>query len=51
MNAIQFSEFGNPDVLRAVELPDPTPGPGEALVRIETTGKVLLLPDGIRGTT
>ena len=32
MRAIQLQEFGDPDGLRLVELPDPEPGPGEARV-------------------
>jgi NADPH:quinone reductase-like Zn-dependent oxidoreductase len=35
MRAIEVTEVGGPDVLRLVERPDPTPGPGEAVVRIE----------------
>lgn len=38
MRAIQVSEFGGPEVLRAVELPDPEPGEGEALVRVARAG-------------
>lgn len=38
MRAIQASEPGGPDVLAAVELPDPVPGPGELLVRVAAAG-------------
>jgi NADPH2:quinone reductase len=38
MKAIQFSSPGGPEVLRYVELPDPQPGPGEAIVRAEAIG-------------
>jgi NADPH2:quinone reductase len=38
MRAIQVSEFGGPEVLREVELPDPEPGDGEILVRIARAG-------------
>jgi NADPH2:quinone reductase len=38
MQAIQFSEYGEPGVLRLVELPTPQPGRREALVRIESAG-------------
>ena len=34
MKAVYFEEFGGPDVLRYGDLPDPVPGPGEALVRV-----------------
>jgi NADPH:quinone reductase len=35
MKAITFSRFGSPDVLKFGEVPDPVPGHGEALVRVE----------------
>jgi NADPH:quinone reductase-like Zn-dependent oxidoreductase len=35
MKAAQFSDFGAPDVLRIVDIPDPVPGQGEARVRVE----------------
>jgi NADPH:quinone reductase len=38
MRAIQVSEFGGPEVLREVELPDPEPGDGEVLVRVARAG-------------
>lgn len=34
MRAIGLSEFGDPDVLRVVDLPDPVPGPGEVRIRV-----------------
>ena len=34
MRAAGFTEYGGPDVLHVVELPDPEPGPGELLVRV-----------------
>ena len=34
MKAVVFEEFGDPDVLRVAELPDPEPGPGEVLVKV-----------------
>jgi NADPH:quinone reductase-like Zn-dependent oxidoreductase len=36
MKAIQLTEQGGPDVLRLVELPDPEPGPGQLLIRVES---------------
>lgn len=38
MKAIQFSETGGPEVLEVVDLHDPTPGPGEVLVRAAALG-------------
>ncbi len=38
MQAIQISQTGGPEVLKLVDLPDPKPGPGQALVRIEASG-------------
>ena len=33
MKAIQISRTGGPDVIDYVEVPTPTPGPGEVLVK------------------
>jgi len=38
MKAIQFSETGGPEVLEYVDLPDPTAGPGEVLVKAQAFG-------------
>jgi NADPH:quinone reductase len=38
MKAIQIEEFGGPEVLRHVELPDPEPGEGEVLVEVARSG-------------
>ena len=38
MLAIQITRTGGPDVLEAVELPKPEPGPGEVLVRHQAIG-------------
>jgi len=38
MRAIQISEFGGPDVMKSVELPDPTPGAGEVLLDVTAVG-------------
>ena len=38
MRAIVLYRHGGPDVLRVSTVPDPTPGPGEARVRIEAIG-------------
>ena len=38
MRAIQVRETGGAEVLRLTELPDPSPGPGDALVRVIRAG-------------
>jgi len=38
MRAIQAQRAGGPDVLELVDLPDPTPGPGEVLVKAAAAG-------------
>ncbi|CAH1688053.1 Bifunctional protein: zinc-containing alcohol dehydrogenase; quinone oxidoreductase (NADPH:quinone reductase); Similar to arginate lyase [Hyphomicrobiales bacterium] len=38
MWAIRYDRYGPPDVMRLVEQPDPTPGEGEILVRLQTSG-------------
>lgn len=38
MKAIEISQYGAPDVLRAGERPDPQPGPGELLIRVAASG-------------
>lgn len=38
MRAIQQTEFGGPEVLQLVELPEPVAGPGEVLVRVTRAG-------------
>jgi NADPH:quinone reductase-like Zn-dependent oxidoreductase len=37
MKAVRFSEYGGPDVLQVVEVPDPVPGDGEVVVRVRAT--------------
>jgi len=34
MRAIGLTEFGGPEVLRMLDLPDPVPGPGEVRIRV-----------------
>lgn len=36
--AIVYTEFGSPDVLHEIEVPDPVPARGEVVVRIEAAG-------------
>lgn len=38
MKAIEISEPGGPDVLKLVDRPDPTPGPGEVLIQVSAAG-------------
>ncbi|HUZ22787.1 MAG TPA: NADP-dependent oxidoreductase [Streptosporangiaceae bacterium] len=38
MQAITVSEFGGPEVMRVTEMPIPTPGPDEILVRVLAAG-------------
>lgn len=36
--AIVFTEYGEPEVLHLVELPDPEPGPGQVRIRVRAAG-------------
>lgn len=47
MKAIQAREFGGPEVLTPVTLPDPVPGPGEAVIAVSAVD-VLFLDTMIR---
>ena len=38
MKAIQIHQTGGPEVLTLAEIPIPTPGPGQVLVKIAATG-------------
>ena len=38
MKAAAFTEFGGPDVLRVLELPEPHAGPGQVRVRVKAAG-------------
>ena len=38
MRAVRFDEFGGPEQLRLVEVPEPVPGPGQLLVAVEAAG-------------
>ncbi|MGF1426532.1 quinone oxidoreductase family protein [Kitasatospora sp. LaBMicrA B282] len=38
MRAVQITEFGGPEVLVPVELPDPVAGPGQVLVEVAAAG-------------
>jgi NADPH:quinone reductase-like Zn-dependent oxidoreductase len=38
MKAVRFSQFGGPEVLEIVELPDPHPGPGQVRIAVRAAG-------------
>jgi NADPH:quinone reductase-like Zn-dependent oxidoreductase len=38
LKALVYTEYGSPDVLRIGEVPQPVPGQGEVLVRVQATG-------------
>ena len=38
MRQIRVTQYGGPEQMRLVELPDPVPAPGEALVRVTVAG-------------
>jgi hypothetical protein len=38
MKAIGLTEFGGPEVLEIVDLPEPEPGPGELRIRVHAVG-------------
>jgi NADPH2:quinone reductase len=38
MKAIQIERFGGPEVLQMKDLPDPVPGPGQAVIRVMAAG-------------
>src|SRR2546422_316454 len=38
MRAIQITEFGGPEVLKLIDLPEPEPSAGEALIKVTLSG-------------
>src|SRR6188472_1446599 len=38
MRAVQITEFGGPEVLNVVELPDPVPSAGQVLIEVDRAG-------------
>jgi NADPH2:quinone reductase len=38
MKAIRIDGFGGPEVLRLAEVPDPSPGPGQVVARVDAAG-------------
>lgn len=37
MKAVQFAQYGGPEVLKVYEVPDPTPGPDDVLIQVKAT--------------
>ena len=37
MKAVQFAQYGGPEVLRVYDVPDPVPGPGDVLIEVKAT--------------
>jgi NADPH2:quinone reductase len=46
MRSVQITRFGGPEVLDVVDVPDPAPGPGQQLYKVQTAG--VDLPDTAR---
>jgi NADPH2:quinone reductase len=38
MRAVQITRFGGPEVLEIVDVPEPTPGPGQQLYEVSAAG-------------
>jgi NADPH:quinone reductase-like Zn-dependent oxidoreductase len=38
MKAVQFSDYGGPEVLRVVDVPEPHPGPGQVRIAVRAAG-------------
>jgi NADPH:quinone reductase-like Zn-dependent oxidoreductase len=38
VRAMLITRFGGPEVLEIVDLPDPTPGPGQQLYEVSSSG-------------
>ncbi|MEV4824334.1 zinc-binding dehydrogenase [Micromonospora sp. NPDC049274] len=49
MRSIRYHRYGGPEVLRVEEVPQPRPGPGELLIRVEAIGVTLPGVRKVRG--
>jgi len=38
MKTVKFEEYGGPEVLEVVDMPEPSPGQGEVIVRVVAAG-------------
>jgi NADPH2:quinone reductase len=38
MQAVAFTQTGGPEVLRVLEVPDPTPGAGQMRIQVKVSG-------------
>jgi NADPH:quinone reductase-like Zn-dependent oxidoreductase len=38
MKAVRFARYGGPEVLEVVDVPEPSPGPGQVLVQVKAAG-------------
>ena len=38
MKQIQISQYGGPEAMKLVDVPKPSPGPGQALVKVAASG-------------
>ncbi|CAL9377592.1 quinone oxidoreductase family protein [Streptomyces sp. enrichment culture] len=50
MRSIRYHDYGNPDVLTVEEVPVPSPGPGQVLIRSEAIGVNFVETQRRRGT-
>jgi NADPH:quinone reductase-like Zn-dependent oxidoreductase len=48
VRAVVFRDFGGPEVLRLEDLPDPTPGPGEVVLRVRAVSVMRTLDCEVR---
>ena len=44
MQAVAFTQSGPPEVLRVLEVPDPSPGPGQVRIQVKVRGCLEIKP-------